>query len=201
MLKVVLRVLLLLVPAALYIASPFWAAWRLREAIRTGDVATIEQKVEWEAVRLSLKNSLLRNARLLPQATAAGEQVQPTLWQRIKAAMGASMLDRFIESYVTPVGVPKLYQYRKVWNEQINGDPAEAALSSRERFRRFYARIKRAEFVTPTRVEIEIADKHFLDRHYIGVMELVGLEWKLTSLRVVSANGRRAETREGPSVQ
>jgi hypothetical protein len=193
MLKILLRVLILVVPAALYIASPFWAAWRLREAVRAGDVATIEQKVEWESVRASLKSSLARHAQLLPEATAAGEQVSPTLWQRIKSAFGATMLDRFIDNYVTPGALPRLYQFRKTWNEQISGDANEAQLSSRERFKRFYARVVRAEFQTLTRVEIEIADKHAPDRHYVSNLELIGLEWKLTRLSVVSANGRRAE--------
>jgi hypothetical protein len=201
MLKILLRVLILVVPAALYIASPFWAAWRLREAVRAGDVATIEQKVEWESVRASLKSSLARHAQLLPEATAAGEQVSPTLWQRIKSAFGATMLDRFIDNYVTPAGLPRLYQFRRVWNEQVNGEPDEASLTGRERFKRFYARVIRAEFQALTRAEIEVADKHVPERRYVSVLELVGLEWKLTSLRVVSANGRRAETREGPSVQ
>lgn len=192
MLKFVLRLLLLVLPAALYIASPFWAAWRLREAVRTGDVATIEQKVEWESVRASLKSSLARHAELLPEATAAGEQVNPTLWQRVKSAFGASMLDRFIDSYVTPAALPRLYQFRKTWNEQVAGDP-ETQLSWRERFKRFYARVVRAEFQTPTRVEIEIIDKNVAERRYVSQLELIGLEWKLTSLRVVSAGDRRAE--------
>jgi hypothetical protein len=192
MLKVFLRALVLIVPAALYIASPFWAAWRLREAVRTGDVATIEQKVEWESVRASLKSSLARHAQLLPEATAAGEQVSPTLWQRIKSAFGATMLDRFVDNYVTPGALPRLYQFRKSWNEQVKGDP-EAELNWRERFKRFYARVVRAEFQTLTRVEIEIIDKHAPDRHYVSNLELIGLEWKLTRLSVVSAAGRRAE--------
>jgi hypothetical protein len=201
MLRVALRFLVLLVPAALYVASPFWAAWRLREAVRNGDLAAIERKVEWEAVRSSLKSSLARHAQLLPQITAAGEQIEPTLWQRLKSAMGATMLDRFIDNYVTPAGLPRLYQFRRVWNEQVNGEPDEASLTGRERFKRFYARVIRAEFQALTRVEIEVADKHVPERRYVSVLELVGLEWKLTSLRVVTADNRRAETGKAPPIQ
>jgi Protein of unknown function (DUF2939) len=40
--------LVLLVVAAAYIASPFVAAWNLREAIKAGNVAVVQQKVQWD---------------------------------------------------------------------------------------------------------------------------------------------------------
>ncbi|HXF55930.1 MAG TPA: DUF2939 domain-containing protein, partial [Hyphomicrobiaceae bacterium] len=190
MLKVFLRIAILIVPAALYVASPFWAAWNLREAIRTNDIALLERKVDWEGVRSSLKSSLARQPELLSAAQAAGERISPTLWQRIKWTLGATMLDRFIDSYVRPEALPRLYQYRTEWKQQAPGDPGQAQPSGRERFRQLYARIVRAEFQTLTRVEIEIVDRHVADLRYVSNLELIGLEWKLTSLRVVSVKAR-----------
>jgi len=198
MAKVLLRIAILIVPAALYVASPFWAAWNLREAVRTNDIALLERKVDWDGVRASLKTSLARHPELLSEAQAAGERISPTLWQRIKWALGATMLDRFIDNYVRPEALPRLYHYRK---QQAAGDPGEPQLGARERFRQLYARIVRAEFQTLTRVEIEIADHYVADLRYVSNLELIGLEWKLTSLRVVAVKDRRAAMGEGPSVR
>lgn len=174
----------LLLGAAGYLASPFVAAWTLRHAIMNGDTATIEQKVVWSSVRDSLKTSIARHHQLLPEANELGEKVDPTMWQRVKAVFGQSMLDRFIETYVTPEGLPKLFHYRRMWNTNVKGEPDERTLAMADRVKRFYHRVVRAEFQTPTRVEIELKDKNTPDRRYVTVMELHGFEWKLASLRV-----------------
>ena len=181
---------------AAYVATPFYAMWSLREAIKAGDTATIDGRVVWPTVRASLKESLAREANLLPMAEAAGGQVKPTMWQRIKGAFGSSMLDRFIETYVTPEGLPKLFDYRRTWNETVTQEIEEPAAETRlERMKRMWSRVQRAEFQSLTRVEVEMRDRRVPDRHYVSVMELSGLTWKLTQLRVVnpSQTGKLAE--------
>ena len=177
--------LLLLVAGAGYVASPFVAAYGLRQAIKTGDVATIARKIDWSGVRASLRDSISEHAQLKIAAVEAGRAVPPTLWQRLKSAFGSSMLDRFIETYVTPEGLPKLYAAKHTWNEDVRGRPNEDAMPWRERLKRFAARVKRAEFQGLARVEVEMADQFSDDRHYISVLALEGFEWKLVSLRVV----------------
>ena len=176
----------LLLTAAAYAASPFVAAWNLREAIKAGDTATIERKVVWDSVRATLRASIAGNAQLLPEAVEAGERVKPTVWQRVKSAFGQSMLDRFIESYVTPEGLPKLFRYRRTWNDKVKGQADdEAHLDGFERAKAFYRRLSRAEFKSPTRIEIEMIDKAIPDRRYRTVLELHGFEWKLAELHVI----------------
>lgn len=205
MLRILLVAVVVLLAAGAYIASPFRAAWVLREAIKTSDTATLQRKVEWEGVRRSLRASIAANANLLPEVTAAGEAIKPTLWQRVKTAFGASMLDRFIEAYVTPEGLPKLFQHRqtlrslgsrtagragKAEHAEANAEaPGEDALTFADRVKRFYARVKRAEFKSPTLVEIEMADPATPGRHIITVMELHGTEWKLAALRITGGGG------------
>ncbi len=187
--RLFLRCLVISLLAVAYIASPFVSMWNLREAIKRSDTAAIESRVEWPRVRDSLRASLADHASLSPLATAAGEKVQPSLWQRVKGAFGATMLDRFIETYVTPEGLPKLFDYRAMWRETVSNDtPEPEAVTGMERVKQFWARIKRAEFQSLTRVEIEIADRNISDRHYVSVLELDGFGWKLTSLRVTSAD-------------
>jgi hypothetical protein len=200
--RILFQVTLLMLGLAIYTASPFVAAWRLREAVKAGDTAYIQSRVEWDKVRATLKDSLARHAQLMPAASAVGSEVTPTLWQRVKGVFGQSMLDRFVESYVTPEGLPQLFEYRKVWREKIKGEPDERlTLAWHERFRNFYNRIKRAEFQSLARVEIEMADRHSPERRYVSVFELSGIDWKLVSLRVTSidAAARLAEIARDPS--
>jgi len=179
----------LLLIAGAYIASPFISLWTLREAIRRADTTAIESRVEWPTVRESLKSSLSRHPSLLPMLTAAGSDVTPSLWQRVKGAFGATMLDRFVESYVTPEGLPKLFDYRRLWRERVAGVAAEPAdATAFDCLRRFWNRIKRAEFQSLTRVEFEMEDRNITERRYVSVMQLRGLGWRLTELRVVSAD-------------
>jgi hypothetical protein len=180
---------LAVIAGGVYIAVPFAAAWNLREAVKNGDVEAVRGKVQWDTVRVSLKESLVKHADLLSEAETAGAEIKPTLWQRMKAAVGGTMVDRFIDSYVTAEGFPKLFQYRQAWRNTIQNDLAETAKLSRiERFQRVYDRVKRAEFKGLTRLEIEMADRKSQTRRYVSVMELVDYQWKLTALHVISVD-------------
>ena len=133
--------------------------------------------------------SIAEHAELNPIATTVGSQIRPTLWQRIKSLFGNNMLDRFIAKYVTPEGLPKLYRYR----QSIQSHRSKLGMSPPDptwigRVLRFLRRVKRAEFLDLTRIEIEMQDRFKAERHYLSTFDLVGLEWKLTSLRVISTN-------------
>lgn len=180
-------VVLVLTSAIIYVASPLWAAWSLREAIRRGDSAYLERKVEWEGVRSSLKASLAKHAQLVPEIAATEEPIKPGLWQRVKIAFGQSMIDSFVERYVTPAGLPKLFEARNAINSRVKPVPSnDEGGTISERFKTFWARLKRAEFLSPSLIEIEIADRNDPSRHYVSVLELKSFEWKLTGLRVTA---------------
>ena len=179
---------LIAICCGLYAASPFWAAWSLREALRSGDSGAIEHRVQWHSIRTSLKTSIARNAQLLSEANEAGASIQPTMWQRVKSAFGATVLDRFIEAYVTPEGLPQLFRYNQLARRHLAGRPELEELEGRQwtdRVADFYSRLKRAEFRSLTRLELEIADRVTPGRRFISVMELVGLTWRLTEVHVL----------------
>ena len=179
---------LALIAGFIYIAAPFYTAWSLREAIRTADTATLERKIEWDSVRTSLKASLIRHANLVPEINDEASSNKPGLWQRVKVAFGQSMIDSFVERSVTPTGLPKMFEARRTFNAKVRGEPErEASLTRMERFKQFWSRLQRAEFQSLTRLEIEVKDRRAPDRHYVSLLEMKGLEWKLTELRVVAA--------------
>ena len=183
-----------------YAASPFYAAWTLRQAIVTGDTATIARKVEWQEVRRSLRASIASYADLVPLVKSATSHVRPTTWQRVKSAFGYSMLDRFVDTYITAEGLPKLYRLRETTRgtREVAVTRARATMMAAgaspsttdqtpwtERAAGVLKRIRRAEFLSLTEVELVIRDRHQADRHFVGVLTLKGFEWTLTSLRVL----------------
>jgi hypothetical protein len=125
----------------------------------------------------------------------AGEPARkPSLWQRFKAYMGQGVVNRVVERYVTPEGLPQLFTYRKAYKgmrDKIAGVQDETGLSLSERVRRFWSRVERAEFKSLTRFEIDVRDKLMPERRVDGVLELRGLEWKLTELRIHDAEAAR----------
>ena len=168
-----------------YVASPFVAAWSIREALRTGDSAYLAETIEWPTVRETLRGSLMAFATgPVPVANAAAEQ--PSLWQRIKAGIGRRAVDGMVDAYVTPEGLPQLFNVRQFYRENVSGQAAaDAALPWHERAHLFWSRVKRAEFHSPTTFEIEIADRNDATRHYVGLLKLRGMTWKLAELRVL----------------
>jgi hypothetical protein len=184
--KTLLATLAVILLAAAYIASPFVTAWTIREAIRTGNSEYLAAKLEWPTVRETLRASLTEYA--IGPATAATQNAnaaKPGLWQQIKNGLSRRAVDNIVESYVTPEGLPQLFGMRQFYRENVSGEAAAlAALPWHERVRSFWSRIKRAEFHSLTEFEIEMADRNNPSRHYIGLLKLRGLQWKLTELRL-----------------
>lgn len=178
-----------------YIAAPMVTVWSVREAIRSGDSAYLAHKLEWPTVRESLRASLTEYA-IGPTAIALPGQplAQPGFWQRVKNGISRRAVDNMVASYVTPEGLPQLFNMRQLYRETVSGDANAAPLPWHERARGFWSRIKRAEFHSLTSFEVEIADRNDPTRHYIGLLSLRGLEWKLTELRLrsVPAEASRA---------
>lgn len=183
--KPLLAALTIVLLAAAYIASPFVTAWTIREAIRTGNSDYLAAKLEWPTVRETLRASLTEYA-IGPATAAPGVEVpKPGFWQRIKNGLSRRAVDNMVQSYVTPEGLPQLFGARQFYRENVSGDAAAmAALPWHERVRGFWSRIKRAEFHSPTEFEIEMADRNDPTRHYIGLLKLRGVQWKLTELRL-----------------
>lgn len=198
-LGVLLAVLLL---AAAYVASPFHAAWSIREAIKCGDADYLAVKIEWPRVRETLRQSLSEFAD--PAATAdpapelASTAPRKGLWARVKSYASRKAVDSIVDNYANPEDLPQLFTYGTTVKTLVNGPPEEKTLANLPvRVREFWSRVKRAEFKALTAFELEMQDKNTPDRHYTGLLELHGLTWKLTELRVHKAPAPDAVMADG----
>jgi hypothetical protein len=188
------RVILLVFAGLLaYVAWPLHAAMQIRDAMVAGDVATLTRKVEWESVRRSLKASMSPEA--LARLEADPGSPQPSLWQRVKSAVAPRLAGNVIDRYVTPENLPVLLGYRRVWRgtlqpalgrEEPRTVLADTMLANTafDRFASFWQRLRRATFLSPGKLVLEVEDKYKAGRRYIGTLELVGYEWKLTALAI-----------------
>lgn len=175
-----------------YAASPIVTAWNIREAIRNGDTATLEAKIDWPRVKTSLKSSLkvyaLGPRTASPATTQAGVTAQtprPNLWKRMKTSYGSSVVNTMIDRMATPAALPKLFSYLQTYNKRVRRRPDEAkTYSYLERMKRTWSRIMRVEFFSPKIFVMEMRDKNAADRSYYGILQLQGLEWKLVHLEV-----------------
>jgi hypothetical protein len=184
--KVLIALAAALALAVAYVAYPIATVWTIREAMRSGNAAYIEAKLEWPTVRATLRQSLIEYA-VGPTAVAApgSPPANIGLWQRIKNGLSRRAVDNLVASYVTPEGLPQLFGVRQFYRETITGEQARLdAMPWRERAASFWSRIKRAEFHSPTEFEIEMADRNDPTRHYVGLLKLRGLEWKVVELRL-----------------
>ena len=181
--RLLLKAALISFALAAYIASPFVTAWSIREAARNGDTDYLARTIDWPSVRETLKPDLSRIALNLPdpeQPTAA----KPGLWQRLKAYWGQGAVNRAIDGYMTPEGLPQLFSLRKAYRDYSGATDETAALPVTERMKRFWARIKRAEFTGLTTFEVDMADKTDPNRIFLGKLELTGSGWMLKELRI-----------------
>ena len=178
-----------------YVAWPLYTALQIRDAMIAGDTATLTRKVQWETVRSSLKASI--TPEMVARLEADPNAPQPSLWQRVKSAVAPRVAGNVIDRYVTPQNLPVLLGYRRIWRGTLQPvigpeEPPTALAGSVfagtavDRFASFWTRLRRATFQSPSRLVLEVQDKYNAGRHYIGTLELVGFEWKLTALTITS---------------
>ena len=179
-----IKIALGVIVVTLYIASPFISAWLIREAVSNGNSDYLAYSVEWPSVLETLKPSIARIAFNLPdpkQDPAASNG----FWQRLKTTVGQSAVDRIVDTYVTPEGLPQLFTLGKTYRNYTSSDAGESKTTPLlERIERTWARVKRAEFTGFTTFEIDMADKHDPARIYLGKLKLTPVGWKLAELRI-----------------
>src|SRR5215470_18541218 len=80
----------------IYAASPYFSFWRFTAALRSGDSAALSSRMDFPAIRASLKKQLV----------ARFTQGTPThkWWNDL----GPTLIDAIVDAYVTPEGIAAL---------------------------------------------------------------------------------------------
>jgi hypothetical protein len=79
-----------------YAASPYFSFWQFTAAVQSRDAAAISARIDFPAVRASLKRQLL--ARFANQTSGHKR------WSNL----GPTLIDAIIDAYVTPRGIAEL---------------------------------------------------------------------------------------------
>jgi hypothetical protein len=193
--RLTLRAIVWLLPFAIYAASPFATAWTLKEAIKSGNVPVIDTLIEWDSVRVTLKQSMTALAldrpmdfQVPPETSLAQSSNAPKagLWQRVKGYFGTAAVERMINRYANAQGLPTLFSYGQAYKRYVTGveEPPKTLANLPSRMREFLTRIRHVAFVTPGAFEIEMADKTDPSRRFTGLFEFREMRWKLTRLYV-----------------
>ena len=194
-----LTVLLLIIGACAYIAAPFYTAWSIREAAKTGKPYVLANSIYWPTVKVTLKESLAKiaiadtklstSAGVPITARHRGEGLLARTWKRIKASFSRGVINRMVDRYATPEGFATIFDYGRTYRKTIRGlkDP-EDGLPLLEKIQAVWKRVRRAEFISWTKFEMDMVDKYEPGRMYCGVLELRGFKWMLTEIRVRQSN-------------
>ncbi len=94
----------LILVGAIYVLSPYVALYRLARAIDAKDVAAIEQRVNFPAVRISLAKQLIP-AYLV--AAGRASELKGTRGQAV-VGIGATIADPLIARYLSPAALAEL---------------------------------------------------------------------------------------------
>ena len=145
-----------------------------------GDSAALAARIDWDAVRSSLKASM--SAEAMARLDADPDAPAPTTWQRIKQS-ATPRLGGVVDRYVTPEHLPVLLGYHRFCVAPVRpvlGREAPRTVltdtllagSAVDRFISFLRRLRRAAFVSPTTIVVEIQDKYTAHRHYTATLGL-----------------------------
>ena len=99
-----------LLAGAIYVGSPYYAAHALKDAALDGDTDKLESSVDFPAVRESLKSQL---AAAMMTKMQNDPEMQNNPFAGLGAVMMPAIVDRMIESYVTPEGVAAMIKGHK----------------------------------------------------------------------------------------
>jgi len=166
-----------------YVVSPFAGAFVLNRAIKDADAATMNALVDWQAVKASLRSSILirldEKALTRPEHAGWLERAKFTLTDALAPVMVDSMLEERVspQGFATYMG-PNSPKARQVREAGLDPDTMPSA--------NVLKRIKHAYFLDLTHFEIELADRWDEGKVFRAVLELRDFAWRLSRVEMVS---------------
>jgi hypothetical protein len=173
------RKLLLIVGFAciLYVAWPYYAAYRLADALEAGDQIALDELVEWPTLREGLKADI--SAALMAKSSTELKEDARGIATAFAAAIGPMLAERLVSTYVTPQGLARLIQARKTKNGE-QGESHNATLGFKDQI---WAKVHYAFFVNPTAFQIRMSNPGAArSDHVVAMFRFKFFGWKLARI-------------------
>ena len=143
----------------LYGASPYFSFWRFTAALRSGDSTALSSRMDFPAIRASLKKQLVAR---FAQGTATHKW-----WNNL----GPTLIDTIIDAYVTPDGIAAVISNPEVLKKLRRPQEFRFPTGKTED----WSKVKHAFFTGPRTFVV--------DREEIKLrFRFTGLGWKLYDL-------------------
>lgn len=169
-----------------YIAWPMWTAYEIMRATREGDHKTLEARVDWERLRASVKQSVRQSIADETTHRFGKSKLAERVSLGLQKIADWRSVNRRIDDFATPMG---LIAFDAARRERARLEGRQQPRSLGEMLAALNERVRRIAFVTPTRVEFEMADRIDPLKRIESVLELGPTGWKLTELRMFRVGG------------
>jgi Protein of unknown function (DUF2939) len=161
---VIICVVLLLV----YAASPYFSFWRFTAALRSGDSAALSARMDFPAIRASLKKQLVTRF--------TGETTTHKWWNNL----APTLIDAIVDAYVTPEGIAALISNPEVLKNLRHPQQFRFPIGKTED----WSKVKHAFFTGPRTFAV--------DREGIKLrFRFTGLGWKLYDIDLGLGEAKR----------
>ena len=172
--KWIALVLVAVLAAGAYVAAGPWiAVHAIRDAIEANDSAALSERVDFPALRASLKRQLADR-----MVRAAGPELQSSALAAIGIHLATGATSMAVDATVNPLGLAALLQGRAVWRQVGNdfappdpGVPVQRPLHD-----------ARYRYESPSRFTATVHDEQ--GRPLVLILSRQGLRWRLTDIRL-----------------
>lgn len=167
-----------------YLGTALWGAWRLRQAVLTRDLAALEARVDWPALRANLKPRISK---------LVGDEAEKygRTGQILRKALEGTVASKAVDVLVTPAWLARALRGREFVISRTEpsprpaGPPPPPESDAEEADPMPPRRLRWAFFESPTRFRIEAVHPRLPDSRMVSILGLQGLSWKLVDVDVI----------------